>query len=98
MLDRDLLEVLEGVLVDGVDELGHRAAVLERVVPELRDLGRELGARLVDGLLALELELVCSVTRARDHGETGRELKKRQRRRTGSVVVLFERNIHAYAP
>lgn len=58
MDDFDVLEGLEGLLVDGVDELGGRAAVVERVEPKVRDLGGELGALLEDGSLLRELELV----------------------------------------
>lgn len=58
MDDFDVLEGLEGLLVDGVDELGGRAAVVERVEPEVRNLGGELGALLEDRSLLRELELV----------------------------------------
>lgn len=81
MHEVDTSEVLEGVLVHRVDVVGDVAAVLDGGDPEGGDLLGEFGALGVDGLLLLDLELVCERggERWEGGGETEREGKEEGR-------------------
>lgn len=59
MLNPHILQVTEGLLIDGVEESGRGATVLQCVEPELGDRLGELLTGFVDAGRGGELVLVC---------------------------------------